>query len=403
MVKKILVLSLLIFIAASVIAVPVRVVILRGGYIGSNWNYAAQYTYQRLQAIADSVSGIDIILVPEFGYAGTDGGTHSRPEVTFTGDGISGYIPHPRDAGASEDVRTAAYLDSTRYIAIRETCYVWASTCGEVITSSGINYNTIPIFLPDGRLYRLRRKNYWGGADIVRDTTIHCDTIMTKSGARVAVFTTICYENGSGGFTLFMDPTGPPAPVWLLPHGSWPPAGNPDLTYRTQRWIWNSSAISLSGVWNVPTDGWVRADAVLISCDIFTSDWTATGIDNYGYSIDPLAYEPLAWVAQHTRYVVVDINVPSIDDPTPAALAKPMPPSEPHPLIALPLISTGPVFVSYAKGSEIKIYNVEGEIVKKLAPVEGEASWEGIYLNANPPGVYTVVSGGESAKVTLIP
>ena len=79
--------------------------------------------------------------------------------------------------------------------------------------------------------------------------------------------TTICYENSA--LAPLLDPPGPPAPLWLLPHGTWSAAGVPSMTYQTQRWIWNATPITLSGVWSIPIDGWVRGDAVLISADVF--------------------------------------------------------------------------------------------------------------------------------------
>ncbi len=396
--KKIFLASLFFLGMAS--AVHVRVLVIRGNYTSVGWSYVAQETYRRTKAACDTVSGIDIILTPEFAFAGTDGGTHYRPEVTFTWDDTWGFIPHPRDAGASEDVRTAAYLDSMRYIAIQETCHIFAATCGEVIGTT--NYNTMPIFLPNGKLYRLRRKCAYGVNDPVRDTTIHCDSLYTKAGPRIAIMTTICYENGSGGIAPILDPVELPAPLWLLPHGTWSAAGTPNMTYRTQRWIWNSSPIDLSGVWRIPYDGWVRGDAILISADIFSTNWTAIRIDNYGDNIDPLAYEPLAQIWERPRFVVIDMNVPDVNDTFPVFHARKMVEPEFDQLTALPQISSGHVTIGGAKGNTIEIFNDEGQLVETLIPVDGNASWEGIYLDANPPGDYTIVSGAETAKVTLI-
>jgi len=174
------------------------------------------------------------------------------------------------------------------------------------------------------------------------------------------------------------------------------------MTYRTQRWIWNSSPIDLSGEWRVPTDGWVRGDAVLISADIFSANWTSIKIDNYGEGTDPLAYEPLAWVHERSTYVVIDMNIPDVDDPYPTYRARPdFVPVFDH-LTVMPEISTGPVCIDGAKGSAIEIYNSQNSLVATLTPTNGSALWEGIRFDANPPGTYTIVSGGESAQVELI-
>ncbi|GEM_PF-3459838 len=397
--KKIL--SLVLLVSFAAIAVPVRVAVVRGGYTGIGWNNVCAESYRRGLAVADSVDGIDIMLFPEFAFAGTDGGMHTNPEVTFTYDEALGYFPHPLDPGAPEDVAAAAYLDSLRQIAIDETCYIFAATCGEVVGTT--NYNTMPIFLPDGRLYRLRRKNYAGAPDIIRDTTIHCDTILTKAGALIAVMTTICYENGSYGFTPFLDPVEPPAPLWLLPHGTWSTAGNPDMTYRTQRWIWNANKITLSGQWRIPEDGWVRGDAVLISADIFSRNWTAMRIDNYGEDLDPLAYEPLAWVDEHYSYVVIDMNIPDLDDPGPVLRAKQSAKPYFEELTALPEISSGPVTIEGAQSDRVDILNESGELVATLQAVEGCALWEGLRGGAFPAGEYTISCAGQVAAVRLEP
>ena len=395
--RKFLLISILFVVSAM--AVPVRVLIIRGGYYGGDWNNICQNSYHRGRAAADSVDGIDIILFPEFAFAGTDGGSHSRPEVTFDFDDSLGFVPAPLDYMAWEDVAAACYIDSLRYLAIDETCHVWASTCGEVIGT--INYNTLPIFLPDGKLYRLRRKNRGGSADIVRDTTIHCDSIFTKAGPRIAVMTTICYENGSYGFAPFLDPVEPPAPLWLLPHGTWSAAGTPNMTYRTQRWIWNPTKITLSGEWRIPADGWVRGDAVLISADIFSPNWTAMGIENYGEDLDPLAYEPLASVEEHPTFVVVDMNIPDVDDPGPVVRARPA--REPFfdRLTALPEISSGIVTIEGAPAAKVEIFNAENKLVEELESTNGAALWEGLREDANPPGRYSISCGGERTSVTL--
>jgi len=395
--RNILLLIVLSLMISTLIAVPVRVLIIRGGYSSVGWSNICEESYNRCNAICDSVDGIDIILFPEFAFAGTDGGTHSKPEVTFEYDSVWGFIPQPRDS-VDEDIRAAIYLDSLRYIAIRETCHIWASTCGEVIGST--NYNTLPIFLPDGKLYRLRRKNL--GTDITRDTTIHLDSIYTKAGPRIAVMTTICYENGSYGFTPYLDPPDPPAPLWLLPHGSWPPAGDPYLTYRTQRWMWSSSPIDLSGVWRIPSDGWVSADAVLISADIYGTEWTATRISNYGDDLESLAYEPLAWVDEHPRFVVVDMNIPDVDDPEPVVRARPLDRPYFDQLTALPKISSGEIYIEGASANTAEIYNRSGELVETIELKDGIGRWIGRFENSNPPGKYTIIAGAEKDSIDLI-
>ncbi|MCK5832526.1 hypothetical protein KAH81_02550 [bacterium] len=394
-------LFLLALIALAAIAIPIRVVVIRGGYSSVGWSAICEESYYRGCAVADSVDGIDIMLFPEFAFAGTDGGSHSKPEVTFTYDSLLGYFTHPLDSTVSEDVLAAAYIDSLRYLAIDETCHIFAATCGEVIGYT--NFNTMPIFLPNGKLYRLRRKNYAGSADITRDTTIHNDTLVTKAGPNIAVMTTICYENGSYGFTAFLDPIDPPAPLWLLPHGTWSAAGNPDMTYRTQRWIWNPNKITLSGEWRIPTDGWVRGDAVLISADIYSRNWTAMRIDNYGENIDPLAYEPLAWIDEHPSYVVIDINVPDIDDDGPVVRARP--PREPFfdKLTALPKISSGTVTIEGTPSSTVEITNEAGNLVATLKTTDGCALWEGLRGQAFKSGKYTITSGTQTDEVVLEP
>ncbi|MBN2543368.1 hypothetical protein JXI42_10930 [bacterium] len=380
-------------------AVHVRVVIVRGYTSGSiNWSYIAQFSYQKCAAMIEEVDGIDIILFPEFAFGGTDGGSHYRPEVTFTYDPELGYVPHPLNPSAPEDVRTAAYIDSLRYIALSETCYVWASTCGEVI--EGINYNSLPIFWPDGKLHRIRRKCLYSSLDETRDTTIHCDSVAVKSGGAISVMTTICYENAA--LDGLLDPVDAPAPLWLLPHGTWSAAGNPNMTYRTQKWTWNPEGISLSGVWDIPRDGWVRVDATLLSCDIFSTNWTAMGIDNYGNDRDPVAYEPLAWVEERPTYVIVDLHVPQIGDSIPVRFAssrQDKPAFEK--LTALPEISSGPVFIFGAAG-EIEIYDENNRLVERLAPEPEHTIWEGIIGDKNPPGDYVIKSGAEEVEVKLI-
>ena len=385
----------LVVLSSCCIAVPVRVGVIRG-YMSYNRNTVSRDSYHRTLELAAHADGIDIILLPEFAFGGRDGTSWDHPAVYFTWDDSLGFCPHPYDSTNANDILAATYLDSMRYIAMSETCYIWASSCGEVI--DGVNYNSIPIYLPDGKIYRIRRKCLYSSHVPTRDTTIHCDSIDTKSGGRIAVMTTICYENSA--LAPLLDPVEPPAPLWLLPHGTWSAAGDPDMTYRTQRWIWNPSKITLSGVWSIPSDGWVTGDAVLISADIYGTEWTAMGIDNYGNDRDPLAYEPLAWVEEHPTYVVIDCNIPDVSDTLPVVRARPAREPAFDRLTALPKISTGPVFIFAAK-SVIEIYAENGDMVETLEPEPEFTVWEGIENRRYRPGKYTIISGGEKTVVTL--
>jgi len=377
-------------------AVPVKIGVIRGGYVGGDWTHAAQRSVQRAVELANYASGLDIILFPEFAFAGIDGGGHSRPEVTFTWDSVLGLVPHPRDPHDVGDSLTAYYLDTLRYIAMGETCYIWAATCGEVL--GGINYNSIPIIHPDGRIVRLRRKCHWSGIhDVVRDTTIHLDTINVKAGGRVAVMTTICYENSR--LARILDPTEPPAPLWLLPHGTWGGAGNEDMTAATQYWTFDPTPISLSGVWSIVTDHWVRPDAVLIAVDIFSSTrWNTMRIDNYGR--DPVAYEPLAWVEVHPHFVIVIANVPDVNDTLPTILPTYIPPP-PESLMVMPEISSGPVFLMGASCEKALVLSEDGDTVDWIEISDGEGVWAGATDSKNAPGTYYIVCGEDVRKVVL--
>jgi hypothetical protein len=343
----------------------------------------------------EDVDDIDIILFPEFAFAGTDGGSHLRPEVHLVWESGYGYVALPLDSTDAGDVSTAESFNRLHSIAREHQCYIWASTIGEVI--DGENYNALPIFSPDGICYRIRRKCWYSTHVPIRDTTIHLDTISVKAGADIAVMTTICYENSA--LARLLDPVEPPAPLWLLPHGTWGAAGTPEMTYATQRWS-EPEEITLLGVWAIVEDEWVRPDAVLISADIFGTEWTAMKIDNYGESRDPSAYEPLAFVQEESTYVVIDCNIPDVDDELPFRRIRKIDSSFDK-LTALPKISSGPVFIHGAK-SEIDIINQDGNIVKKLQPNKDFVVWDGIVKNANPPGIYKIRSGNDVEEIELI-
>lgn len=394
--KAIIILSLIVLTAISA---PVRVLVIRG-YTSYDRNNASRLSYIKgMDALEETDGGIDIILFPEFAFGGRDGTSWGHPAVYFEWENDSvGFRTYPVDSSNSYDMDAATYIDSLRYMAISETCYIWASSCGEVI--SGINYNTTPIFHPNGRLDRLRRKCLHSTHVPARDTTIHPDTVALKSGDTIAVMTTICYENSA--LAPLLDPIDPPSPLWLLPHGTWSTAGYPEWTHRTQKWIWNPEPVSLSGVWSIYTDGWVTDDAVLISADIFGTEWTAMGIDNYGNSRDPIAYEPLAYIDERPDWVLIDCNIPGISDTLPVVRAKPSPEPAYDRLTPLPRISNfGPVFIHGAFGT-IEIFGPEGEIVDVLRAEGDFTVWEAGENGANPPGEYTIRSGGETATITIL-
>jgi len=382
--------------ATLALCVPVRVLVIRG-YMSYDRNTCSESSYLRGVEAVENIDGIDIILFPEFAFGGRDGTTLGHPIINLIWENDSlGFVAYPYDSSNATDVDAATYLDSLRYMAIQETCYIWASSCPENI--DGVNYNSTPIFLPSGKMYRIRRKCLYSSHVETRDTTIHADTVATKSGDTIAVMTTICYENSA--LAPLLDPPDPPCPLWLLPHGTWSAAGTPEMTYRTQRWVWNSSPITLSGVWSIPTDGWVTDDAVLISADIYGTEWTAMGIDNYGKDRPPIAYEPLAFVEESDEWVVIDCNIPALHDTLPVRRAKPLPGPAFEELTAMPRITTGPVFI-YAATGAIEIFNPDGSLLETFQP-EGEYTvWEAAWNGANSPGEYTIRSGGESVKVTL--
>ncbi len=378
-----------------IFAVPVRIGVIRGGFVGGDWNHAAQLAVGRAIELVEYADGLDIILFPEFAFAGIDGGSHTRPEVTFTWDSTLGYVPHPLDSTDPGDVSTAHYLDTLRYIAQSETCYIWAATCGEVI--AGINYNTIPIFHPDGRLVRFRRKCQPSSTDIVRDTTIYPDTVYVKYGAEIAVMTTICYENSR--LDDLLDPVDPPSPLWLLPHGTWSAAGDSSMLSLTQRWSYLSTPISFAGIWDIVTDGWVREDAILVSVDIYNSSrFCASRINNHRKL--PIAYEPLAWVDIQPYFFVVDINIPAIDDTLPILYAYTTD-FGPESLMVMPEISSGPVFIMGADCDSAIIFDNNKNIIETIEIQDGEGVWIGAVNGQNPPGEYIIKCGRESRRVLL--
>ncbi len=388
---------LLVFVAVAM-CVPVRVLVIRG-YMSYDRNTVSEDSYYKcLDALEEIDGGIDIILFPEFAFGGRDGTALGHPSIYLIWEDDSiGFMPYPCDSSNTVDVDGATFLDSVRYIAIQETCYIWASSCGENI--DGTNYNSIPIFQPDGKLYRIRRKCMYSSHVTARDTTIHPDTVATKSGDSIAVMTTICYENSA--LAPLLDPSAPPCPLWLLPHGTWSSAGFPDWTHRTQKWVWNPEEVSLSGVWSIPEDGWVTGDAVLISADIYGTEWTAMGIDNYGNNRDPIAYEPLAYIEEHDEWVLIDLNIPGINDTLPVVRAKPRPERPFDSLTAMPKISnSGPIFI-YGTNAPIEIYNSDGELIETLRIQNEYVVWEGGWNGANPPGKYTIRAGGETTTIQI--
>jgi len=385
----------IILVSGLIFAVPVKVGIILGGY-GTNWDSIAIYSVNKLKELADYASGLDVILFPEFAFAGTDGGGHSRPEVFFIPDSIFGLRVLPADSADTFDILTAHYIDTIRYIAKSETCYIWAATCGEVI--GGTNYNSMPIFGPDGKIIRIRRKCLWRVSDSTRDTTIYPDIINVKAGGRIIVMSTICYEN----FCLddMLDPPGPPASLWLIPYGScWANFGSPGNTNSTQRWTYDERPIRFSHFWGIVTDGWIRSDALLISTNIYGKIWAAIRLSNKDRK--PFEYQPLIDVDVHDDFVVVTANVPTIDDslPTFALLTEPI---DSQDLIAVPDISSDRVYIVNAMCEYIYIFNDNDEKVDSIKVKNKEAIWVGRRNNANPPGTYYIQCGGVIRKVILM-
>ncbi len=373
--RKISLTLFIVFYLAICHAAPVRILIIRGGYV-SAWDNACSESVSRLVSALDEVENIDIVLFPEFAFAGIDGGTvDSRPQVYFDYDDDLGFIPKPWDTTRTADIVAAERIDTLRYIAMDRGIYIWASSCCERIHGSSWSYNSIPIFHPSGRLDRIRRKVWYSSHEDTRDTTVHLDTLLLRCGERIAVMTTICYENGC--LPGMLDPIEPPAPLWFLPHGTWL-THMEDNTAAAQLWeryetFPNIDQFSNFRLWGIVNDGWVRDDAVMISCDIFSRSWGAFRIDNV--YLEPVAWEPLAWVRIHDTYVVVDCNVPDVDElPTAARIAIDIP--EPTSLVAYPKISTGPIFIFGVYGNFVSVTNPRGIPVCEIEAENGKAIFD---------------------------
>ena len=298
---------------------------------------------QHIVELVSYASGLDIILTGEFSFCGG--------YVKFVWDTTeNSFIPLPADSTDISSIRTAKILDTLRIIACSESCYIWAATVPEHFP---VNSNSIPIINPEGKIIRIRRKiRLLGVHDVAVDTTIHLDTIAVKSGGRIAVMTTICYENTYLPDSL--DPVDPPAPLWLIPHGSWA-AGTEEMTVAAQRWYYPPpETVSLYSIWKVVRDGWVRPDAVLMSVDGRLNNWAALKISNYLKK--PFEYEPIISVDIHRDFVVAVANVPTVDDSLPTLLPDFVPP-EPESLVVLPKYSSDVFVIMGAKGKIVRIFD----------------------------------------------
>ncbi len=399
---------LILLCTTTIFATPMRIAIIRGGYVSyyyGGWEHVADSSVTRLQMLLESHDNIDIVLFPEFAFGGIDGGTTGeRPEVFFEYDPLNGFVPYPWDSLNPYDVRTADRIDTLRFIAEDNNIYIWASSCCERIEGHTSSFNSIPLISPDGKIYRIRRKTWYSTHETARDTTVHLDTIATRSGKRVAVMTTICYENGC--LPWLLEPTEPPAPLWLLPHGTWL-LHFENVTAATQRWQYceimpELDSFSEDWLWGIISDGWVRDDAVMLSCDIFTDSYGALAIDNVHR--DNVAWEPLAWIAIEDEYVIVDCNVPAVDEiETLTKAPKKAPVPVANHLEAYPKITTGPVFLCGANGNIIKVFDEAGELVSEIAAQNGKAIWDAAAMENKPiPGEYSFDDGFSTTTVTLI-
>jgi len=382
-----------------------RIALIRGGYVDyyGDWSCVPDSSINRLALLFDDYSDIDMVLFPEFAFAGIDGGTvDTRPQVYFTYDSFYGFLPQPWDSLDPSDIRAAQCIDTLRYLAYENNCYIWASSCCERIHGSSYSYNSIPLISPDGRIYRIRRKTWYSSHEDARDTTVHPDTILTHSGKEVIAMTTICYENAA--IPGLLDPVSHPAPLWLLPHGTWL-TGFENTTAATQRWRYyselpNLSSFSMERLWGIVMDGWVRGDATMISCDIFSSSWGALRIDNAART--STAWEPLAWVIVAPEYVIIDCDVPATDE-LPTMVIRTAPPAEnAKQLVALPEISTGPVFLFGVRGNSVNVYDPDGALVDNIAANDGKAIWHIDSSRMVKYGEWTFDDGYGSAGILLI-
>ncbi len=404
MMRKCIFVFLIFIIISSAFSTRIRIALIRGGYVTS-WEFAAEESVRRLEDLLDNYSDIDIVLFPEFAFAGIDGGTvDTRPQVWFEYDSIEGFIPHPLHPESLYDVRTSERINYLKYLAASNNIYIWASSCCERIEGYSYSFNSIPLISRDGKIFRIRRKIWYSTHDIARDTTVHLDTITTISGERVPVMTTICYENSA--LPDLLDPVDPPAPLWLLPHGTWL-HGFEYTTAATQRWQYYDtlpeiSSFSESHLWGIVSDGWVRDDAVMISCDIFSNSWGALAIDNVAR--DNVAWEPLAWVDVEDEYVVIDCDVPSVDElPAISHTPSSAPASMPKHLVAYPKISTGPIFIFGAKGKTVKVFDCNNKFVAQIPVENGEAIWDPSKMDKVPDaGKYNFSDGFSTTTAKLI-
>ncbi|RKZ31748.1 hypothetical protein DRQ33_06870 [bacterium] len=405
--KKILSFLIVIIIVRALSATPVRIALIRGGYISyyGDWNTIADSSINRLSVLLENVDNIDVILFPEFAFAGIDGGyTDSRPQVYFSYSPDSGFIPHPWDETSHWDSLVAKRLDTLRTMAAENNLYIWASTCCERIDGRPYSYNSLPIITPQGKITRIRRKTWYSTHEDTRDTTVHLDTLLTHSGKHIAVMTTICYENGCIPYLL--EPMDPPAPLWFLPHGTW----LYDMEYTTaatQRWIFYEELPGLSyftesNLWGLVSDGWVRHDAIQISCDIFRASWGALNIANSGRI--NVAWEPLAWITIKDEYVVIDCDVPAVEDePVAMKSNRPPPSDEPQIITASPKISTGPVFIFGAKNDSVSILDSSDNKIASIPADDGNAIWDGkIDARKVEPGIYYFYDGFYKCSIRII-
>ncbi|RKZ27831.1 hypothetical protein DRQ26_02410 [bacterium] len=119
---------------------------------------------------------------------------------------------------------------------------------------------------------------------------------------------------------------------------------------------------------------------------------------------DNVAWEPLAWVDVEDEYVVIDCDVPSVDElPAVSSKPAPAPASMPKHLVAYPKISTGPIFIFGAKGKTVKVFDCNNKFVAEIPVENGEAIWDPSKMDKVPDaGEYNFDDGFSTTTAKLI-